>query len=305
MKRTTDVCSGTALLVSSSALTNGQPQENPDRVMNQTSETGAHSLSAARASVVRLVQITDCHILAAADDCMRDMNTRESFEAVSRAVVDNNADLDLLLATGDLSQDASAASYQYLAARFEEIGLPVFWIPGNHDDDAVMREHLRGECIFAARQVLVGDWQIVLLDSTIKGEVVGRVSSQQLEFLDGALRAYPERYALVCLHHQALASGSEWIDDLGLQSSQQLVTAMKSRANVKAVLWGHVHQQAHHRIDGIEWMSTPSSCIQFKPGSKTFALDDLAPGYRHLSLFADGSIETAVHRVAGSYGDRS
>ena len=272
--------------------------------MNQTSETGVHTLSSARASVVRLVQITDCHILATADDRLHDMNTRQSFEAVSRAAVENSNGLDLLLATGDLSQDASASSYQYLAARFEELGLPVFWIPGNHDDDNVMREHLRASCIFGARQVLVGNWQIVLLDSTVKGEVGGCVSPQQLEFLDSALRAHPDRHALVCLHHQALAAGSEWIDGKGLRQSQQLVDVLKSQANVKAVLWGHVHQQAHQRIDGIEWMSTPSSCIQFKPGSKNFTIDDLAPGYRHLCLYANGSIETTVHRVDDTGGDR-
>ncbi|MCP4766535.1 MAG: 3',5'-cyclic-AMP phosphodiesterase [Gammaproteobacteria bacterium] len=261
------------------------------------------AVAVAEAAVVHLVQITDCHILATADDLLHDMNTRQSFEAVSRAAIENSAGLDLLLATGDLSEDASASSYRYLAARFEEIELPVFWIPGNHDDAAIMRDHLRADCIFSARQVLVGNWQIVLLDSTIKGEVGGRVSPQQIEFLDNALRAHPERHALVCLHHQALAAGSEWIDGKGLQQSQQLVDALKSHANVKAVLWGHVHQQAHHCIDGIEWMSTPSSCVQFRPGSTSFAIDDLAPGYRHLCLYADGSIETAVHRVDGTGGD--
>jgi len=38
--------------------------------------------------------------------------------------------------------------------------------------------------------------------------------------------------------------------------------------------------------------------VQFKPGSKTFALDDLAPGYRRIELHADGSIVTEVHRIA-------
>jgi Icc protein len=271
--------------------------------MHEPNEAQTQVITAADAAVVRLVQVTDCHILATAEDRLYDMNTRHSFEAVNRAAVDNNSDLDLVLATGDLSQDASAASYQYLAGQFVENGLPLFWIPGNHDDESVMREHLRGSCIYAARQVLVGNWQIVLLDSTIPGEFGGCVSPRQLEFLDSALRAHPERHALVCLHHQALASGSAWIDGgKGLQQSEQLVAALKSQATVKAVLWGHVHQQAHHRIDGIEWMSTPSSCIQFKPGSMTFAIDDLAPGYRHLSLFADGSIETAIHRIDGIVG---
>jgi Icc protein len=46
-------------------------------------------------------------------------------------------------------------------------------------------------------------------------------------------------------------------------------------------------------------MSTPSSCIQFAPGSECFKADDQPPGYRWLDLYSDGRIETAVSRVTG------
>jgi Icc protein len=43
----------------------------------------------------------------------------------------------------------------------------------------------------------------------------------------------------------------------------------------------------------------PSTCVQFKPLSKDFAIDDVAPGYRWLDLYPDGRVETAVSRVDG------
>ena len=266
--------------------------------MQNGSETKAYRLKPADSSVVRLVQLSDCHILAHAQDCLKGMNTRASFEAVCDSLMSNHADLDLLLATGDLSQDASVESYRYLARRFDALRRPVFWLPGNHDDVDLMRAQLHGEWIFAHKQLLTGNWLIVLLDSTVAGETGGRLSAAQLEFLDTSLRANASHHALVCLHHQALPAGSEWIDGLGLQQPRKLTDTLKSHANVRAVLWGHVHQQAHRRSDGIEWMSTPSTCVQFKPGSETFALDDLAPGYRSIELHADGSIVTEVRRLA-------
>ncbi len=266
--------------------------------MYNSNEASSQTLRASDPTVVRLVQITDCHILAAAQDCLKGMNTRASFEAVCQAALASNPDLDLILATGDLSQDASTASYEYLAQRFVELQLPLFWLPGNHDDSNAMHEHLRGKQVSAAKQVLVGNWLIVLLDSTVNGESGGNISPEQIEFLQAGLQAQPDRHALVCLHHQALPSGSEWIDRLGLQHPQALIDAIKSHGNVRAVLWGHVHQQGHQQRDGIEWMSTPSTCVQFKPGSKTFALDDLPPGYRRINLHADGSIDTTVERLA-------
>jgi Icc protein len=265
--------------------------------MHNDNDKQAYQLDPADSAVVRLVQLTDCHILADAQDCLKGMNTRASFEAVCRSLMSKHADLDLLLATGDLSQDASQASYQYLAQRFDALHLPVFWLPGNHDDAESMRAQLRAERILAHKLLLVGNWLIVLLDSTVVGESGGRLSASQLEFLDTSLRANSSRHALVCLHHQALPAGSEWIDQLGLAQPERLGNTLKSHPNVRAVLWGHVHQQAHQHIDDIEWMSTPSTCVQFKPGSEIFALDDLAPGYRHIELHADGNIVTAVHRL--------
>jgi Icc protein len=268
---------------------------NPTR---QDSATQAYRLTPADPSIVRLAQLTDCHILADAEGCLKGMNTRASFEAVCHALMNDHADIDLLLATGDLSQDASAASYRYLAQGFDALRRPVFWLPGNHDDPGLMLDHLRGAWISAHKQLLVGNWLIVLLDSTIAGETGGSLADSQLEFLATCLREQADRHALVCLHHQALPAGSEWIDRLGLRQPERLADTLKSCPNVRAVLWGHVHQQAHQRSAGIEWMSTPSTCVQFKPGSRNFALDELAPGYRHIELHADGRIVSGVHRLA-------
>jgi Icc protein len=256
------------------------------------------TLRAVHPSVVRLVQITDCHIQAAVQERLKGMNTRASLDAICQSILADNDDLDLVLATGDLSQDGSVASYEYLAQQLSELRLPVFWLPGNHDDPSVMHEQLDKGQLSAAKQVLIGNWLILLLDSTIKGESAGNVSPQQLDFLQRSLRAHPQHHVLVCLHHQAMPAGSAWIDRLGLQQPQALQTAIKSQPNVRAVLWGHVHQQSHHYRAGIEWLSSPSTCVQFKPGSDDFALDNLPPGYRQLDLYADGGIETRVARLA-------
>ncbi len=265
--------------------------------MSKSVQEKPQQIMAAEPDVISLVQITDCHIFAATGGCLWGVNTRRSFEAVSKAVIDNSGHLDLMLATGDLSQDGSLESYAYLAQKIDAMGTATFWLPGNHDEIDVLREQFIGQKIHSSKHVLIADWQIVLLDSTIRGEVHGRVSETQLEFLDDCLRAHPEKHALVCLHHQALDTGSLWIDQKGLRDSDQLRENITRHDNIRGVLWGHVHQETHQTIGGVEWMSTPSSCVQFKPDSKEFAIGTEAPGYRHLNLYADGRITTRVHRV--------
>ena len=46
-------------------------------------------------------------------------------------------------------------------------------------------------------------------------------------------------------------------------------------------------------------MATPATCFQFGPGSQDFSLDTAAPGYRWITLHADGDISTQVVRVPG------
>lgn len=264
--------------------------------MNNTLAAQTQELAPSGESV-SLVQITDCHIFAQRRARLRGFDTRASFEAVRAAAVARHGPPDLLLATGDLSQDGSAESYRYLAQQFDATGVPTFWIPGNHDSSENLDRFFTGTHIYAARRIVAGEWLILLLDSTLDGRVEGRVCDAQLDFLDASLEQFRGRHALVALHHQAVAAGSEWIDAKGLLNADEFRRRLARHDNARAVLWGHVHQESWHRFDGIEWMSTPSSCVQFAPRSREFAIGSEAPGYRHLALHGDGRLETRVHRL--------
>jgi Icc protein len=61
-----------------------------------------------------------------------------------------------------------------------------------------------------------------------------------------------------------------------------------------------VHQQVDVVHHGLALLATPSTCFQFEPGSRRFAIDRSAdsgrPGYRWLELHADGRVRTEVGR---------
>ena len=66
---------------------------------------------------------------------------------------------------------------------------------------------------------------------------------------------------------------------------------------MKAVLSGHVHQAFDVTKKGVRYLTSPSTCVQFKPQSDDFAVDDKAPGYRYLTLTKSGKINTQVERI--------
>ena len=107
---------------------------------------------------------------------------------------------------------------------YDELQLPLFWLPGNHDDpDVDARTLLGGERISAAKQVLIGNWLIVLLDSTIKGETGGNVSARADRFPAGFIASAPLSTTpwFACITTR-MPAGSEWMDRLGLQQPQPL-----------------------------------------------------------------------------------
>jgi len=91
--------------------------------------------------------------------------------------------------------------------------------------------------------------------------------------------------------------GSRWLDAMAVDNADELFRLIDAAPQVRAILWGHVHQVYEGERKGVRLLSCPSTCVQFLPGSDGFALDTLPPGYRWLTLYPDGRIDSGVERL--------
>lgn len=247
---------------------------------------------------VLLVQLTDSHLFAEASGRLLGMDTTESLRRVVERVLDEQPCVDLMLATGDLSQDGSIASYERFRTLCEPIQAPARWCPGNHDELASMQEVAQdGELM--APILDIGTWRVVMLDTLVPGSVFGMLRREQLELLERTLQEAPQRHHLICLHHHPVTIGSRWMDAIGLHNREALFEIVDRYPNVRALLWGHIHQEFDDWRDDVRLLASPSTGVQFTAGSESFQVDRLAPGYRWLRLHADGQLETGVSRVEG------
>lgn len=244
-------------------------------------------------STVRLIQFTDPHLFGDEAGALRGVAT---YPALLRAIEHARArgwSADAVLATGDLVHDdpAGYAVFRRTFAAFEE---PVLCIPGNHDVPEAMRRELACHPFVLGGTLDLGDWRIVLLDSTVAGSAGGRLAERSLAMLDAALGAVPAQHALVCLHHHPVPMSSLWLDRVGLANPEELFRVIDAHRNVRAVLWGHVHQSFEGLRRHVRLLGTPSTCTQFLPRSDDFALDPRPPAYRTLELRPDGTLDTEV-----------
>ncbi|MES2821764.1 MAG: 3',5'-cyclic-AMP phosphodiesterase [Pseudomonadota bacterium] len=249
-------------------------------------------------SSVLLVQLSDSHLFAAADGKLLGMDTQDSLQRVIERVLEEQPQIDLVLASGDLSQDGSLASYERFRQMTAAIPAPARWFPGNHDEVPAMRSACEGSDLLEP-VIDLGAWRIVLLDSSIPGAVPGHLGPDQLALLERALSEAPERPHLICLHHHPVSIGCRWMAPIGLRNPEALFAVLARFPQVRALLWGHIHQEFDQQREGVRLLASPSTCVQFAPGSEEFQVDSESPGYRWLRLHDDGRLETGVSRVTG------
>lgn len=243
-----------------------------------------------------LVQITDSHLFGDPAESLLGLPTSESLKAVVELVVQEQPEVDLVLATGDISQDASISSYHNFSELVAPVAAPMRWLPGNHDDPEIQQKAAIGQDWSQTVLDLPG-WRIIMLDSSVPGAVHGYLGTDQFELLEQALASAAEAHVMVCLHHHPVSVASDWLDSIGLRNGDEFFAVLDRYPSVRCVLWGHIHQELDRLRNGVRLLASPSTCIQFAPESKSFTLDSRLPGYRWLRLHPDGHIETAVSRL--------
>jgi Icc protein len=252
--------------------------------------------SATHAEPLRIAQITDTHLYADPDGRLLGLNTRRCLEAVIELAL-QGPPLDLVVASGDLSHDGTRQAYRQLRSCFSPAAVPVYCLPGNHDEPATLREELNQGCCHSTAELSLDAWQLIFLDSTLAGSEGGHLAPAELNRLEAALQKRSDTFALIWLHHQPVDIGSRWMDTMKVDNPAPFFDIIDRHAQVRGVIWGHVHQAFDtHRAD-VRLLAGPSTCVQFLPGSESFAVDAIPPGFRWLELHPDGSFATGIERL--------
>src|SRR4028118_139210 len=244
-----------------------------------------------------IAQLTDLHLFASASKELLGLPTAKSFDAVLEQLQKLVPQPDILLLTGDLSQDGKPESYQYLQDSLKPLGIPTYWLPGNHDEPTVMEQVLNQAPISPEKSFQAGGWQFLLLNSAVSGYVHGQLSPESLDWLNLQLQQTRERPTLIGLHHPPLLVNSDWLDSSTLQNSEELFETIARHPQVRLVVFGHIHQEFEQSHRGVHYLGSPSTCIQFMPESKQFSLDKTDLGLRLINLYPDGTFKTKIKRV--------
>ena len=211
-----------------------------------------------------IIQLSDLHIVA--DGSLH--GKVDSFEVLAGilARLEESGKLDALLLTGDLADTGEPEAYRRLRSLVDAFalrtGVPVMYLPGNHDDRATFRAELFDDEGSEAKsdQVLwIDGLRIIGLDSTAKDGHHGEFDDEQRAWLDEQLAEPAPLGTIVAFHHPPIPGPIDVINLITLREPERLAEVVEGR-DVRMILAGHTHHVSGGALGGVPvWVATATA----------------------------------------------
>lgn len=162
---------------------------------------------------------------------------------------------DAAVITGDLVNEAS--DYAPLRKLLDQLRMPCFVIPGNHDFPDGLRAAFddlgylpkSGFFNYAIKDFPL---RLLALDTSVPGETFGALCGNRLEWLRATLAAEPEWPTVIMMHHPPSPTGLGFIDKIGLiEGALAMKEIVAASPQVQRIVCGHAH-----RLVSIAWAGT-------------------------------------------------
>jgi 3',5'-cyclic AMP phosphodiesterase CpdA len=248
-----------------------------------------------------LAQLSDMHVVAGphADGFDQRVHLLRALDAM------HGFRPHAILATGDLANDARAEEYEALAVILREVELPLFLLPGNHDDRALLAkafpERIRaGDAEHLSYVVDDFPLRLICLDQTVPGAVHGAMTRNLADWLDDALARAPDKPTLIAMHHPPFQTHDLLFDRIGLQNADLLAGVIVKHKQVLRIVCGHHHRSVIGQVAHAPVVCAPSTAWGFSLAvheGQEVARKEPAPGWA-LHIWRAGALATHIMPLA-------
>nr|WP_244636069.1 phosphodiesterase [Chthonobacter albigriseus] len=222
-----------------------------------------------------IVQISDLHVTTPGRNVVPGVDTAALAAAAVQRIRALDEAPDAVIVTGDLVDEVLPAEYAEAARILAMIDAPVYLVPGNHDDRAMIRSALAGHGYLPPEgrfHYTVEGYPVRLLalDTLVDGQVHGTLGRDGLDWLDARLSEQPDRPTLVFMHHPPFVTHLPVMDGWRLTDGPAMEAVVARHRHVLRVVAGHVHRFVVAPFGGTIAMTAPPLChaIALGPGDE-------------------------------------
>ncbi len=193
-----------------------------------------------------LVQITDTHIVERGTLLYGMADTARHLAETVSQINAMRPRPDLVLITGDLVEHPGPRTYSHFRDLIAPLDVPVYLMPGNHDDPSVMCEFFTDTNMFPGepphfQYAIEGpDFRTLMLNSHFDGSELPNFGPRRLQWLQYELESSSQP-TLIAIHHPPMKTGVEFIDMVGEEWYQEIGALLKEHPQAFKVICGHGH----------------------------------------------------------------
>ncbi len=238
---------------------------------------------------LKVIQLTDMHLFSDQAQKLHGYCTHQSLSDTIDLINASVDTLDFALVTGDISQDKTTVSYQLALAQFERLGVPVYWIHGNHDDESAIRPIFHASVhLKQLTHLSTPSWDFIALNTCRCGTNSGYLEESELAsfWKKIATSQKSDRKIAVVMHHHPYPVATPLVDNCMLQESEQFLVQMNNTKEIKLIICGHVHGAYQISREKHTLESCPATCFQWKTGTDKVVTEDKR-GFKVFDFYAD------------------
>lgn len=214
-----------------------------------------------------IAQISDTHVTSPGQPVEQRFATATHLQRAVTHLLSLPRLPDVVLITGDCVDEGSVAEYERLRVCLQPLEMPVYVIPGNHDNREHMRQVFGTQGVghhetFMQYVVHAGPLRLIALDTLIPGQAGGRLCHERLHWLEAQLTADRASPTILFQHHPPFAIGIPVLDRAGFGGVEDLSRLIARHPNVERILAGHVHCHVQRRFHGTIAVTCPSTAHQ-------------------------------------------
>lgn len=214
-----------------------------------------------------IAQLSDTHIREPGQLAYQRVDTAAFLSVAIRTLMAQNPLPDVVVMTGDLVDFATPAEYQHLAELIRPLTMPVYLVPGNHDERDALRAAFPDHRYLPPQGFLqyaidAGPVRLVALDTLVPGKGSGELCADRLAWLDRTLAAAPQHPTVVMMHHPPFKTGIAYMDGDGLAQREAFAEVIARHPQVERIIAGHLHRPIQCRVGGTVASTCPSPAHQ-------------------------------------------
>lgn len=229
---------------------------------------------------MKIIHLSDLHIPEGGKDIWS-VNPVSQVKALQKRIKEINY-IDAIFISGDISNDGSNWSYEFVDKVFSEIGIPTYCCPGNHDNLNMFFGGYTLKFIKTEELLEMEDWTFIFLNSAVPGMARGIFNIEKLE----NLLNHSNGNVAVVLHHPPIEQEG-WLNRKLLENRNEFNEIIIKKGNIKLVLYGHTHSHSIKKIGSVIYSSATSVGFAFSPKLPKFEIADGMEGFSLITLEGD------------------